>query len=273
MHRLADHYFALDAFARNAGREVTAATYDEDYDGTAQWKTNPASLENVVLRMFEAGHDRVLLKAGHGKQTMIRFDRADGFTLDTIRRDLHAFEWFPWHHVEGRVGAVLVQEYAPMEYKYRLRVIGGQLITGAGAINAFTPFNNEAPFDPKVDRHRYRDDQFMTAEADPYANAVWGEAHPTAAVPETVRESVEARPDLVAAYLVFARTVVAELATEVPEMADYTLDVAMIGGRPAVVELNSHPNSGLYACDPNLIAQAVAHSPHLCEFGNPPAFG
>lgn len=119
---------------------------------------------------------------------------------------------------------LIVQEHVDMQYEYRMFVIGGAPITGAGCIEQFTPEDNVDIFDDAVR-------PFRTADC-----------------------PAENRPDIVRQYLEFASQVIPEC-----PVSTFVLDVAMVDGRPVVVEFNPlhFGQIGLYASNPGKIAEAL----------------
>lgn len=121
-----------------------------------------------------------------------------------------------------RQPCLMVQDLVPMRHEYRIMVINGTPITGAGRIEHTTPLDNEAPFDPKM-----------------------------VATPDGAVEHDQARADR---YQAFARMFANET-----KLQNYSLDLCEIEGDAAVVELNPmQPGRlGLFAIDIDLFADAV----------------
>lgn len=137
-------------------------------------------------------------------------------------------EWFTVS-LGDRADAFIAQEWVPMMFEYRLFVVDGEVVTGAGCIEENTPLDNRAQFDSAVREHR------------------------------AAQSPVVDRPEAVAAMVRFGQAVAVEIAAENPAMTQYVMDVAIgADGMPLIVELNSLLNSGLYASDPRLVTAAMA---------------
>lgn len=148
-------------------------------------------------------------------------------------RLLDAMGW-TFVRLEGLSGAVLAQDALELEYEYRLFVVDGIVISGAGCVEEFTPLDRDLfaePFDTRVRRVR-------------------GHLHQGAPT------EVEDRPELVDALVDFGRDLARQHGGTV------VIDVAIdrLTNRPVVIELNDLPNSGLYASDPWLVATALINA-------------
>lgn len=119
---------------------------------------------------------------------------------------------------------------ARMRYEYRMQVIGGEPVCGAGCIERFTPADN-------------RDDRY-----DPRM--------------EETRNSgrIESHPDIARLYEQFAHETAHAIRGEIegPYVMDLYLDDA---GQPHVIELNPQSNSGLYALDMDALLTAIGNNP------------
>lgn len=123
---------------------------------------------------------------------------------------------------------VLIQDEVQMTHEYRLFVIDGQVITGAGAIEEHTPLNHSEP------------DPFATATT----ISVEGVQTPTP------------RSEVVSELVEFGRFAATRFAED-EGMTDYVLDVGFWNGTPGVIELNGITNAGLYASDPFRVVRAM----------------
>jgi hypothetical protein len=121
---------------------------------------------------------------------------------------------------------LLVQEYVAMTYEYRLFVVDGQVVTGAGCIPWKTPLDNTALYDPAMIEHRTD-------------TKVGGPAMSNLRLDQ---------------YLSFASEAVDQLGG-----GSFVLDVAMINGEVAIVELNPMRlgQVGLYAANVNALVNAI----------------
>jgi hypothetical protein len=221
---LANRYWALESFRRHAGR------HHEIVDCTM-----PA-LKAALRGMAERGIAEAFLKATKAKHGVYRldvpaaaapdtpaFDAAAGKALrDALEYDLAYLEGMP----------TIVQEAVAMSFEYRIVVVDGRPVAGAGITQAATPLlNGGQAFDDR-----------MTRRPD-------GDA--------AVRDR-----DKVAEYLTFAARVLGDLRREVPDLTHFTLDLATLDatGSPIVVEINPLANFGLYACDYRRILAAIVAS-------------
>lgn len=131
---------------------------------------------------------------------------------------------------EGLKSALILQEVIKPRCEYRLFVVGDQVVTGAGCIEAFTPLDRlpDQAFDPRVEIERNK--------TRPHED-----------------------PDLVARYVAFAEDFAGSWAAEVGEQTAYTLDLCLDAQSRTIVpiELNPITNTGLYAADPDLLARAL----------------
>lgn len=118
-----------------------------------------------------------------------------------------------------RKNALLIQDFAKMEYEYRFIVIDKEIICGAGCVENHTPIDSsELKFDLKVEKDRNCG-------------------------------NVEEREDIVFNYITLAHLIVKEIAEEDPGFENYTLDMGMINGEPGIIEINPYKNVGFYALD------------------------
>lgn len=217
----ASDYMTLRTFAAHAGRRVELADIATGDDRDA---------ERVIERFRADGVGRIYAKMRESKILNVIVE--DHATLQgSVGEDA---VWTLIHH-GGTQNSILIQEWIPMRFEYRIFVAGGLPVTGAGALVERTPLDNTgAPFDPFVREHR-RD-----------------------GAPDYGGTPVE-RPDLAATYLKFAQRVTAELRAEDPTLSEYVLDVALDQhGAPLIVELNACENAGFFACQPHLFAAARA---------------
>lgn len=125
-----------------------------------------------------------------------------------------------------RPPCLLVQERVRIEHEYRIFIVDGNPVTGAGALMEMTPNDNESTFDCKVRKDIRGDD-------------------------------VAFDPAMVAEYVIFAREAVKRMPVKTIDM-----DVAMIDGEIGIVEVNPlHLGQvGLFASDVDALAQAVCTS-------------
>ena len=131
---------------------------------------------------------------------------------------------------EGEPDAVLVQQRVRMRYEYRMQVIGGEPVCGAGCVERYTPADNTGErYDPRMEETR-NDGR------------------------------IESHPDIARLYEAFALETAHAIRGEVegPYVMDLYLDDA---GQPHVIELNPQSNSGLYALDMDALLTAIRDNP------------
>lgn len=133
---------------------------------------------------------------------------------------------------DGRENCFLVQARIPMAMEYRIVVIDGSPVAGAGVLPRLSPiFHDPAlgPFDP------------LMAE------------RPKGA-------PLESRPDLVGRYLARARALCAQVSRQgEDEFLNCTMDFALDASRDEVVLIETNPldNFGLYAMDFDAVMEAI----------------
>lgn len=131
---------------------------------------------------------------------------------------------------EGEPDAALVQQRVRMRYEYRVQVIGGEPVCGAGCVERHTPADNTGErYNPRMEETR-NDGR------------------------------IESHPDIARLYEAFALEAAHAIRGEVegPYVMDLYLDDA---GQPHVIELNPQSNSGLYALDMDALLTAIGDNP------------
>lgn len=208
-----DRYFHSPAFTDHAGRKTLLTGFRADCMEVAA----------AMVELAEAGQADVIVKATKAKHGIWRVPTStDVAEAESLLLD--ATEW-AMVAAEGISNAFSVQEIIEMHYEYRVFIVDGIAVTGAGCIEEHTPLDNTTPFDPAVRRVR-------------------GSAEP-----------VEFLPNLVDEFIVFASEVAAQAGSDMPQA--YVIDVAQSNGRPVVIEFNGMTNAGLYASDPRLVTRAL----------------
>ena len=101
--------------------------------------------------------------------------------------------------------------------------VNGEVLTSAGSIEDFTWLQNTEKFDPQLQEIRNQ-------------------------------TKVKFQPKIRNQLLEFARKTAKEI-TPVFKTKDFVLDVAIINGKPGIIELNPLSNSGLYACDIKILVE------------------
>ncbi len=239
-HR-ADELLMPESLQRYGGRLMARAWVDtseeyisgtriagEDFDAAAP--ECPDELFSALRWVHTHGASDAVVKLGtrKGGVSQVRLSSS----LDEIRAQVYSDEVLAWSATPDAAPAngFLVQEWVPMEYEYRVFIVDGTPVTGAGCVEEFTPLDRRdgEAFDTRVRRVR--------------GNGVAG-------VSDT---EVVSDPHLVAEYQCFARAV----AIELPKgHRTVVMDVATDArnGNAMVVEFNTLPNSGLYASDVYLL--------------------
>lgn len=220
--RIAESYASSETFRRHAGRPMALARGDRDGDG---------GLEEALRSVISPGVDEVFVKTvqkGWSRRLSVDpsspkglWDQISDADMALEREDYRkalGLSWIPVRH-EGSVAPVLLmQGVIRPTFEYRIVVIDGRPVTASGCIEAFTPAENTAVFDPQMEE--------MRSDGD-----------------------VVVRPDLVERYLAFAATFCAEFAAEHGDGLDYGLDVCIDAATGSVVpiEINGCLNLGAYA--------------------------
>lgn len=187
---------------------------------------NADEVERAVRSIASHGHG-VVVKYVLREKTLpvVRLTPEDALSFD-------AGMWFEWEDVlfEDEPDGVLVQERVDMRREYRVFVIGGEPVCGAGCVEHCTPADNEATFDPKMEDRR-------------------NDGH------------VIHRPKTVEAYRRFATAAARLIADEGYIRGPYVMDLATANGEPCIIELNRMNNAGLYALDMDALLTAVNRHP------------
>ena len=210
-----------------SGREITFVT------AFADPAIDQESLVDACIRYAAAGHTHIVVKDSGTKKGIWRIPVvADPVEMDNqlIRHD-----GIGWAQVvsEGRKDAFVVSEVIPMTNEYRVFVIDGVAVSGAGCIEEFTPLDNlGADFDPQMRAHRGNG---IAADDD---------------------SPVRSDPALRDRYLDFINEHLIGLA---PEDATVVIDLALNTDTDeiVVIEANSVSNAGLYASNPQAIFDAL----------------
>jgi hypothetical protein len=142
-------------------------------------------------------------------------------------------------HMEGARDAILVQERIRMHHEYRLFVVDGVPVTGAGCVEAFCPLDLPPT-------SRAFDDRMENIRGD-------GDVRP--------------RPDILAEYLQAAPNMIDRLRAADPDLKDFVLDLATDEtGKTLAIELNPSWNFGLYAMNFHVgLAAIIKASERRCE--------
>ena len=230
------------------GREIVPTTYTSPLeleplatgdlvggtDLTALPKRYAVDTLTVLRNFYHRGHDRAVIKLAGVKQglTTVRLsDDAQALSDQLFDGD---FGWSMLRY-EGMDGGLVVSPWVEMAYEYRVFIVDGVPVTGAGCVEEATPLDHDpawGPFSPLMREHRGNS---IAAAAD---------------------SAPEHRPGLALAYRAFAEKIAAALPAG---QRTVDVDLAVIPGReePVVIEFNSVPNAGLYAIDVDALADAL----------------
>lgn len=219
---------------------------------TGDYMTDPSGgnryCRSMTVRGLMRRRTRLVPVDATAVRTAVRELDADsplGVTVKYVRREktlplvhvphgggFDAARWLDWEEVrfDGDTDGVLVQETVRMEYEYRMFIVNGEPVCGAGCVEENTPVDNHATFDSMMQR---------TRNASP----------------------VETRADIAERYRRFAFHAARIIHEEGIITPAYVMDVAMIDGQPGIVELNGSANAGLYALDMTALVTAMRDHP------------
>ena len=226
MEHAALNYATNKAFAAHAGRRVRTGTVPPDDDA------NPGKprLYDVMAEMVTEADGDFLLKIVIPSKTApnqrVHFPKGST-ARDASNAVFDAFDWAIMS-AEGLDDAILVQDYLPMGNEYRMFVMNGEPVCGAGCVESLCPLERTADgkrYDPKI---------------------------------ETRRNSgvVRADPALAMRFLAKAREIAIDLHDADHDMLDYVLDLATTDeGEIIMIEANPISSSGLYAIDPEIFVR------------------
>lgn len=224
-------------FQRHAGREIRIC----DMPGGDPHHTYPVNTPLLgtqpqtdlidALKAF-GGREVAVKQAWPLKSMPVRFVRVEAGQEKQASHEVFAFD--PYHilRYEGDRNALIVQDKITMTHETRYFIVDGEPVSGAGCIEAHTPFDREP-------------------------ENIVGVTH---AVFEVTRNGGEIIADTQAAAKMeaFVRGVAAELRAELPDLRHVVVDVALNAeGDPIIIELNPYQNAGLYANDPDAIFTPV----------------
>ena len=193
---------------------------------------DPAEVRAAFARLVDRGVTSFLVKYAMREKVLPNLT-LDGAGPAALAEGVGGWLDAGWESVraDGVPDALLVQERVCMEYEYRVFMVGDRPVCGAGNIGVMTPPGNEALFDPKMQRIRSDMD----------------------------RSTIEHRPDLAERYRQTAVRFGRALAGN--GYGAYVLDLCLIGGEPAIVELNGMSNAGLFALDMDALTRAMRARP------------
>lgn len=211
-----DRFLMHPLLKRYGGRRYQRVTFDTE-------RQRPDSAAHWLAHLAEQGVERGVPKAAQTKGGIWFLDLDPDPDVMT-RRIWDALDWAVVR-LDGTEKALLAQEWIPMTHEYRLFVVDGVPVTGAGCIEEYTPLDHDSTQGAFDTRTRYD---------------------------RTGGGEVASRPDLARKYVEFAARVCHDQGT-------FVLDLATRAdtGKTIVVELNALPNSGLYASDVDALMRAL----------------
>lgn len=214
----------------HGGRWMALAGYS-DVDGELD---EAEDLVRLALVRARAGVRRAVVKLAERKTSVFPIELWPEMTAEDVTAQLFGQD-LGWTFVRlaGRTGSMLLQDWIPMTHKYRLFVVDGEVVSGAGCIEEFTPYSRIAAacrFDARFRIH--------------HGNGVAAEGN----------SAIVSDPALLERYLAVGRDIARQFGGTV------ALDLALSEDRIVVVELNTLPNAGLYASDPDAVYAALVRA-------------
>ncbi len=148
--------------------------------------------------------------------------------MSQLFQQIEDMPWTMLQH-EGNTDVFLMQEAITCRYEYRMFMVDGRPVTGAGCIEEYTPLNNETTFDPKMAEYRNKSE-------------------------------IVSDKSIAECYRDFAEKFGREFEQENGKGINYALDLCLdANGKICVIELNPPLNCGLYASDNLAWLKAVQH--------------
>lgn len=189
----------------------------------------------LALSRARAGVEKVVVKLAQRKAGLTVVNLHPAITAAEINDQLLGEDsdlGWSFIRIAGRRGTLLIQDWIEMTYEYRLFVVDGVVVTSAGCLEECTPYSREhadVRFDARMRRHR--------------GNNIDGR-RPSA--PEFDSHKM-------ARFLAVGDKLAAQHGGTV------VIDVALnADGDVIVLELNTLPNAGLYASNPDVLHRALA---------------
>lgn len=222
-------------------RDRGSVRYPGNEGEPAYW-TWPAFLANarrsIEVLPYEEAHAAVARVHGRGRDAFVKATVQKSLTMPVPRGSSLSEEMgdLAYSFIDGGP-AIIVQESVEMTYEYRIFMIGGVPVTGAGCIESTTPLD-----------HRERIGAPAGFDCAMEATRSGGRAaEPT---PEDVAR--------VKGYLAFAERAGVELSAQGAPRC-YGLDLCTVDGGIAIVEVNPFHlgQIGLYACDAKRLVAAT----------------
>lgn len=228
-----DPLLNLLLFQANAGRWMAMCGYTDTPGELAPHE----DLVTLMLRRARAGVGRVVLKFAGRKEGVVTIGLHPEMTAEDVESALMTStdDFWTFVRIAGKRNTILLQDWIPMRCEYRLFVVDGQIVAGAGCIEEFTPYSRTEGAGPFDDRMRHVRGDLAGGNSGVAPSVVKHE-------PELLGRYRDVGQDLAYQY---GGTVVIDLATDAST------------NRVIVVELNTLPNAGLYAADVDAIATAL----------------
>lgn len=229
-HHAADRYINHPIVQEHGGRAM--------HLGSIHGAPGTCVLEWLAARHRDFGVKRGVVKAAASKNGIWSVE-LDSDPRIIAERLLEEMDW-TFIRLEGGTNDVFAQDAIQLQWEYRLFIVDGEVISGAGCVEEFTPLDRKVgqAFDTRVRRVRGHLHQ--------------GEPSP-----------VENRPAIVNQLIEFGRGVAKQAGGTV--VIDVALDADAVDlgnplGTPVVIELNPLPNAGLFASDPWAVAKALVQA-------------
>lgn len=215
--RLVQAYATSPTFLAAAGRRFFSC------DAT------PESVNHALNEIHSSGARKAFIKTSF-KESAVLIDLPEEAGDRLYSTALHdtGFEWYLVTH-EGAKNMLFIQDAFEPTKEYRTIIVGDQVITGAGCIEHFTPFDSRGDaFDARVEPVRNRSNIIEDAET-------------------------------VARYRGFAEQFARDWANENGDQHAYSLDLAVDDrtDRVVAIELNPLMNLGLYATDARRLMDGI----------------
>ena len=193
-------------------------------------------LVDLALGRAALGIEKLVVKMGASKTGLFTIDLHAAITADEIYSQIYAADGYALIHLVGLPNTMLVQDWVAMEYEYRIFIVDGKVISGAGCVEEFTPYSREntsTSFDSRMRRIR--------------GNQIAGDES----------TEVRIRPGRVDLYLEAAQRWAAQYQGTIG-MDLATVKRADGSQQIVIVELNTLPNSGLYASNVDAVYEALS---------------
>ena len=175
--------------------------------------------DKITAATEEFMSDHFVLKHCGNKQASLCY-----FSRDTAQEKGQLLAHYEYIFAQLEGDKCMLQEYTPMDFEYRIFVVDGVPITGAGCLEDRTPLENMALWDPMMQRKRNS-------------------------------SAIEEDLSLCIRYRDFARKMAPLFKEE--GILDYTLDLFSNSNGIGIIELNPIAHSGLYAIDYDALFKAI----------------